>query len=101
MATPASPHDALGVETAMSPSQTSLRIVGIGASAGGLQALEAFFGAMPTDTGLCFVLVQHLSPTFKSLMDELLARVTTMSIQSITHGLRPQPNTIYLGTLQN
>ncbi len=94
MATPASPHDRRAPEMAMP--QPLPRIVGIGASAGGLQALEAFFGAMPTGTGLCFVVVQHLSPTFKSLMDELLARITTMPIQSITHGLSPQPNTIYL-----
>ncbi|MCB0223520.1 MAG: hypothetical protein KDI02_07525, partial [Anaerolineae bacterium] len=44
-------------------------IVGIGASAGGLEALESFFNHMPPDTGLAFVIVQHLSPDFKSMMD--------------------------------
>ena len=73
-----------------------LRLVGIGASAGGLKALEEFFQAMPTDTGMSFVVVQHLSPSFKSIMDELLARVTAMPIQVVTQRFEPQPNTIYL-----
>ena len=51
-------------------------VVGIGASAGGLEALERLFEQMPTQTGMAFVVVQHLSPDFKSLMDELLARKT-------------------------
>ena len=49
-------------------------VVGIGASAGGLKPLQEFFGAMPQDSGLAFVIVQHLSPEFKSLMGELLSR---------------------------
>ena len=51
-------------------------VVGIGASAGGLEALERFFRAMPVDSGMAFVVIQHLSPDFKSLMDELLERFT-------------------------
>ena len=47
-------------------------IVGIGASAGGLDSLERLFAHLPTDTGMAFVVLQHLSPDFKSLMDELL-----------------------------
>ena len=58
-------------------------VVGIGASAGGLEALERFFKAMPVDTGMAFVVIQHLSPDFKSLMDELLARFTTMAIHRV------------------
>ena len=53
-----------------------LHIVGIGASAGGLESLERFFTHLPADTGMAFVVLQHLSPDFKSLMDELLARRT-------------------------
>lgn len=71
-------------------------IVGIGASAGGLAALEAFFQQVPEKTGLCFVVVQHLSPTFKSMMDELLARVTSLPIQVVRMGMRPAPDTIFL-----
>src|SRR5262249_27447510 len=51
-------------------------VVGIGASAGGLEALERLFRSLPSDTGMAFVIVQHLSPDFRSLMDELLARQT-------------------------
>ncbi|MEM6404608.1 MAG: chemotaxis protein CheB, partial [Cyanobacteria bacterium P01_D01_bin.116] len=47
-------------------------VVGIGASAGGLRALEEFFANMPADSGAAFVVIQHLSPDFKSLMKELL-----------------------------
>ena len=71
-------------------------IVGIGASAGGLQAIEAFFDNMPTDSGMAFVVVQHLSPDFKSLMDELLARHTEMAIHKVTDRLTVEPNSIYL-----
>ncbi|QDT11592.1 CheR family methyltransferase [Stieleria marina] len=71
-------------------------IVGIGASAGGLQAIETFFDHMPPDSGLAFVIVQHLSPDFKSLMDELLARHTTMAIHKVTDRLQVERNSIYL-----
>lgn len=71
-------------------------IVGIGASAGGLEALEALFKHMPTTTGAAFVVVQHLSPDFPSFMDELLARQTTMTIVVVQDGMRPAPDHIYL-----
>ena len=57
-----------------------LPIVGLGASAGGLDALKRFFGAMPPKTGLSFVVVVHLDPTHESLMPELLARSTTLGV---------------------
>jgi two-component system CheB/CheR fusion protein len=71
-------------------------IVGMGASAGGLEALEAFFRHMPDESGLSFVIVQHLSPDFKSLMHEILARYTTMPIYIVEDGMIPSPNTVYL-----
>ena len=49
-------------------------VVGVGASAGGLEPLERLFAAMPHDSGMAFVVLQHLSPDFESKMDELLAR---------------------------
>ena len=67
-----------------------------GASAGGLEALEKFFDNMPVDSGLAFVVVQHLSPDFKSLMDELLARHTKLTIHRVTDGMPIEPNSIYL-----
>ena len=71
-------------------------IVGIGASAGGLEALETFFDYMQPDTGLAFVIVQHLSPDFKSMMNELLKRHTKMKIERVEHKILVRPNTIYL-----
>ena len=70
--------------------------VGIGASAGGLEAIESFFKYMPSDTGLIFIVIQHLSPDFKSLMNELLARYTDMNIKIAEDGMQTEPNTIYL-----
>ena len=70
--------------------------VAIGASAGGLSALEAFFDHMPSDSGMAFVIIQHLSPDFKSLMDDLLARHTRMAIYRVTSGIELEANSIYL-----
>lgn len=71
-------------------------IVGIGASAGGLEALEQFFEQMPEDSRLCLVIVQHLSPDFKSMMDELLARRTRIPIVHVEDGIQTRPNAIFL-----
>ncbi len=71
-------------------------VAGIGASAGGLEALEALFRRIPADTGMAFVIIQHLSPDFKSLMDELLARHTGMPIRRVEDGILIEPNAIYL-----
>jgi len=71
-------------------------VTAIGASAGGLEPIEQFFDAMPVDSGCAFVIIQHLSPDFRSLMDELLARHSTMPIFRITDGLVIEPSSIYL-----
>lgn len=71
-------------------------IVGIGASAGGLDALEKFFRNMPTNSGMAFVIVQHLSPDYKSLMQELMSRYTQMAIHRVTDDIEVQANAIYL-----
>lgn len=76
-------------------------VVGIGASAGGLIALESFFKNMPSNSGLAFVVVQHLSPDFKSLMDELLARYTEMAIHKVADGIEVEANAIYLIPARN
>jgi two-component system, chemotaxis family, CheB/CheR fusion protein len=75
---------------------TSGRIVGIGASAGGLEALELLFSGLPPDTGLAFVVVQHLSPDFRSLMDELIARHSEMPVVLAEDGMPVLPNRIHL-----
>lgn len=79
-----------------SDAQVPSHIVAVGASAGGLEALEELFGALPNHTGAAFVIVQHLSPSFKSLMDELLARHTPMMIRKVEDGELLCPDTIYL-----
>ncbi|MEO5657966.1 MAG: chemotaxis protein CheB [Nitrospiria bacterium] len=73
-----------------------LGIVGIGASAGGLEALEAFFRQMPADSGLAFVVVQHLDPGHKSIMVDLLARRTAMKVLQVADGMRVTPNSVYV-----
>lgn len=82
--------------TERSESETSCSIVGIGASAGGLEALEDFFREAPADTNVAYVVVQHLSPDFPSMMDELLARVTDIPISVIENAIRIKRNHIYL-----
>ena len=71
-------------------------VVGIGASAGGLEALERFFDNVPADSGMAFVVVQHLSPDFKSLMDEILARRTRIPIRLVEDAMVVESNHIYL-----
>jgi two-component system CheB/CheR fusion protein len=71
-------------------------IVGLGASAGGLESLEKFFMQMPADSGMAFVVIQHLSPDFKTMMDELLARRTSMSIRLAQNDMPVQPDAVYL-----
>ncbi len=71
-------------------------VVGIGASAGGLEALERFFDNLPAGTGMAFVVVQHLSPDFKSLMDELLARHTELPIRLVEDGMLVEADHVYL-----
>ncbi|HSK05286.1 MAG TPA: chemotaxis protein CheB [Kofleriaceae bacterium] len=70
--------------------------MGIGASAGGLEALEQLFSALPPDTGMAFVVVQHLSPDFRSLMDELIARHSEMPVVIAEDGMPVLANRIHL-----
>ena len=74
----------------------SFYVVGIGASAGGLRALEEFFENMPSDGGAAFIVIQHLSPDFKSLMKELLERRTRMAVHRVEEGMAIAPNNVYL-----
>ncbi|MEM6314273.1 MAG: chemotaxis protein CheB, partial [Planctomycetota bacterium] len=84
-------------EQATQEAQTEPRfVVGIGASAGGLEPLEQFFAATPASSGMAFVVVQHLSPDYPSLMNELLARHTSMKIRRVEDGMRVGPDAVYL-----
>ena len=71
-------------------------IVGIGASAGGLEAFEKFFTNMPPDTGMAFVLVQHLDPTHKSILSELIERYTSMRVVEVEDGIMVEPNSVFV-----
>lgn len=71
-------------------------IVGMGASAGGLETFQKFFSNMPPDSGLAFVLVQHLHPHHESLMPELLSKSTDMPVLSATEGVKIEPNHVYV-----
>jgi two-component system CheB/CheR fusion protein len=71
-------------------------IIGIGASAGGLEALSQLFPNLPKNLGLTYVVVQHLSPTYRSMMAQLLGRETTMPVKDIEDGTAPEANTVYI-----
>lgn len=71
-------------------------VVGVGASAGGLEALTQLFQSMPAKTGLAFVVVQHLSPEHKSLMAEILSKHATIPVVAITDGMLVEPDRVYL-----
>ena len=82
--------------TSKKDQKTLTPMVAIGASAGGLEPFEKFFDSMPVDSGLAFAVIQHLSPDFESMMDELLSRHSSMDIKRVVNGLVVKPNTIYL-----
>ncbi|MEI7896926.1 MAG: chemotaxis protein CheB [bacterium] len=71
-------------------------IVGIGASAGGLEALEQFFSNMTVDSGMAFVVIQHLDPNHVGIMPELLQRITQMRVFQATDRLKVKPNCVYV-----
>lgn len=82
---------------AANPMRNSLfPIVGIGASAGGLEAFEQFFTHLPPDTGMAFVLVQHLDPTHKSILTDLIRRYTRMQVFEVEDGMKVQPDFAYI-----
>jgi two-component system, chemotaxis family, CheB/CheR fusion protein len=71
-------------------------IVGIGASAGGLEAFSELLRSLPQKTGMAFVLVQHLDPTHSSDLREILARITKIPVEQVTEGVAVQPDRIYV-----
>jgi two-component system CheB/CheR fusion protein len=71
-------------------------IVGVGASAGGLEAFSELLRSLPQKTGMAFVLVQHLDPTHSSDLREILARITKIPVQQVTEGVTVQPDHIYV-----
>lgn len=76
----------------------TLPLVAIGASAGGLKPLEHFFTTVPEHPGIAYVVIQHLSPDYRSMMSELLARKSPLRIVHIADGLKLEPDTVYLNS---
>jgi len=72
------------------------RVVGLGASAGGLQPLQQFFAHVPVPSGVAYAVVQHLDPTHKAMLTELLQRVTSMPVREAKMSVRVEPNTVYV-----
>ncbi len=87
---------AVPVETPAPPPSVAFPIVGIGASAGGLEALEQFMNCVPAGSGMAFVIVQHLDPTRKALMAELLQRSTPMKVVQVKDRTRVHPDCVYV-----
>ena len=79
-----------------SPRDTGPIVIGMGASAGGLEALQQFFAGMPGNSGAAFVVVQHLSPDYKSLMAEILGKHTSMTVIQAEEGMAVEPDAVYL-----
>jgi two-component system CheB/CheR fusion protein len=102
------PHQSPQPEDANSPTVSSssddqqehgddrFPIVGIGASAGGLEAFTQLLSHLPIDTGMAFALVQHLAPNQKSLLTEILTRTTQMPVTEVQDGMRVEPNQVYV-----
>ena len=77
-------------------SDESFPIVGIGASAGGLEAFTQLLRELPSDVNMALVLVQHLDPTYKSMLTELLSRTTNLTVLEVTDGVRVKPRHVYV-----
>ena len=93
-ADPADPADP--AESAATDKPATPRIVGLGASAGGLDALQQFFAHVPPASGLAYVVVQHLDPTQKAMLAELLQRATTMPVREAREAMRVQADAVYV-----
>src|SRR5919202_406870 len=71
-------------------------VVGIGASAGGLEAFTELLNYLPTNTGMAFVMIQHLSPESESMLSQILGRATQMPVQEVQDGMAVAPNQVYV-----
>lgn len=76
--------------------EQGLIIVGIGASAGGLEAFKSFFSKMPADSGMAFVLIQHLSPDYPTMLAEIISKNTSMAVSEAKDGMKVVANHVYI-----
>ncbi len=87
---------ASGIESKPANEEGTFPIVGIGASAGGLEAIEKFFTNIPSDSGMAFVIVMHFDPSGKSIMAEILKNYTKMEIFQVEDGMRIRQDCVYI-----
>lgn len=83
-------------ETSRVNPEESFPIIGLGASAGGLEAFEIFFKNMPENSGMAFVLISHLDPAHTSMMKELLSKFTPMEVKQVNDGMKLEPNKVFV-----
>lgn len=76
--------------------ENAFPIIGLGASAGGLEAFEIFFKNMPEDNGMAFVLISHLDPAHTSMMKELMSKYTKMEVLQVEDGMKLEPNKVFV-----
>src|SRR5580698_7099129 len=93
---PKKPAPIAAPNTLVTPANAPFPIVGIGASAGGLEALELFLSHVPKNSGLALVIVQHLDPTRQGIMPELLQRTTEMKVFQVRDRTKVQPDCVYV-----
>src|SRR5215216_959065 len=94
-ADPAKPRSA-GRKTVERLGNQNFPVVGIGASAGGLEAFTKLLQNLPANTGMAFVLIQHLDPTHESMLASLLARNSSMTVHEVRNKMQVEPNSVYV-----
>jgi chemotaxis methyl-accepting protein methylase/signal transduction histidine kinase/chemotaxis response regulator CheB len=92
----AKPAKPVKARSSSPPQEANFPVVGVGASAGGLQAFSQLLEFLPPDTGMAFVLIQHLDPTHKSFLCQALAKATRMPVSQVRHRERALPNHVYV-----
>src|SRR3954454_5578616 len=86
----------MGKANKESASAIQFPVVGIGASAGGLDAVKTFLKALPAKSGMAYVFIQHLSPTHESSLPEILQKTTPIPVQHITDNVHLEPDHLYI-----
>jgi two-component system CheB/CheR fusion protein len=85
-----------GISKEIISESMAFTVVGIGASAGGVEAFRELLKELPVDTGMAFVIIQHLSPNYESFLTEILSRETKLPVTKVEDGLRIEPNHVYV-----
>src|ERR1700754_4662971 len=86
----------MGKASSETPSNIQFPVVGIGASAGGLEAVRTFLKALPAKSGMAYVFIQHLSPQHESNLPEILQKVAPFPVHEITDNIHLEPDNLYI-----